>query len=62
MEFIVVSEFYKYLIVIKMCKVRRLGVEILESVWVYDFMYNGVYVGVLNLGVGENIGYIMLDV
>lgn len=57
-----VSEFYKYLIVIKMCKVRRLGVEILESVRVYDFMYNGVYVGVLNLGVGENIGYIMLDV
>lgn len=61
LEPIVVSELYKYLTVTKMCKVRRLGVETLESARVYDLMYNGVHVGVLNLGAGENIGHIMLD-
>lgn len=56
-----VSELYKYLTVTKMCKVRRLGVETLESARVYDLMYNGVHVGDLNLEAGENIGHIMLD-
>lgn len=61
LEPIVVSELYKYLTVTKMCKVRRLGVETLESARVYDLMYNGVHVGDLNLRAGENIGHIMLD-
>lgn len=61
LEPIVVSELYKYLTVTKMCKVRRLGVETFESARVYDLMYNGVHVGDLNLGAGENIGHIMLD-
>ena len=61
LEPIVVRELYKYLTVTKMCKVRRLGVETLESARLYDLMYNGVHVGDLNLGAGENIWHIMLD-